>query len=136
MLENFGYWPQPKGGTNRKRFRFGDYAAFVRSDFDPIDDEDDEIEYLFVMAVFKLPERQLCLAVASEMSAEVKALWERHPELNPGREQAFLGVFSGEGHSNLGSSSDWTDLDKFTTSALDLAREQLNVRAEATEQPV
>ena len=31
------------------------------SDFDPIDDDDDEIEYVYVMAVFKLPERELCL---------------------------------------------------------------------------
>ena len=89
MVENFEYWPQTKGGTNRKRFRFGNYVAIVRSDFDPIEDEDDEIEYLFVMAVFKLPELQLCLAVASEMSAEVRGLYERHPELAPEYERVF-----------------------------------------------
>ena len=136
MVEKFGYWPQPKGGTNRKRFRFGEYVAAIRSDFDPIEDEDYGIEYLYVMPVFKLPEQQLCLCVASEMSIEVRGLWNRYPELDPGREQAFLGVFSGEGHSNLGSSSDWTDLDKFTAKALDMAREQLNVREQAIEDPV
>ncbi len=136
MAQNFGYWPQPKGGTLRKQFRFGDYVAVVLSDFLPVEDDDDEIEYLYVMGVFKLPEKQICLAVASEMSAEVRALWERHPELNPGGAQAFLGVFPGDGHTNLGSSSDWTDLDKFTTKALDVAREQLNVREQAIEDSV
>lgn len=135
MVENFEYWPQTNGGTNRKRFRFGEYVAIVRSDFDPIDDED-EIEYLFVMAVFKLPELQLCLAVASEMSAGVRGLHERHPELAPEGNEAFLGVFSSGAHSNLGTSSDWADLDKFVTKALDVARGRLNVRAEVTEEPM
>ena len=136
MVENFWYWPQTKGGRIRKRFRFGEYLAMVLNDFDPIENEDDEIEYTYVMAVYKLPEDQICLFVTSEMNAEVRALRERHPELNPGGDQAFLGVFSKEGHSNLGTSSDWTDLDKFVTKALDVARVRLNVRAEVIEEPV
>ena len=136
MVENYWYWPQTKGGRIRKRFRFGEYVAMVLSDFNPIENEDDEIEYIYVMAVYKLPEDQIRLFVTSEMSAEARALWERRPELNPGGNLAFLGFFSKEGHSNLGTSSDWTDLDKFVTKALEVARKELDVRAEATEDPV
>ena len=136
MVQNFGYWPQTKGGRIRKRYRFGEYVAIVRSDFDPIDVEDDEIEYFFVMAVFKLPDLQLCLAVASEMSANARAIWARLPELSPGESEAFLGVFSNGAHSNYGTSSDWTNLDKFVTKALDMARDRLNVSAEVSEEPM
>lgn len=123
MQESFGYWPGVKGGEPRKRFRFGSYAAVVLSDFEPSDD--DEIKYLYVMAVFELPEGKLCLCVASEQSQELLALWERHPEFNPGGNAHVLGLFDGGGHSNLGTSSDWADLEKFTAKALDVARSHL-----------
>lgn len=124
MSGNLGYWPEviDQGGKLRKQFRFGEYVAYVHSDFDPFDDDDDDaIEYLYVMAVFKLPEEELCLCVASEMTAEVRGLRERHPELFPKGNHPFLGVFSGEIHYNLGASSDWADLEKFTFKALDVA---------------
>ena len=66
MVENFGYWPQTKGGRIRKRFRFREYLAIVVSDFDPTENEDDEIEYIYVMAVYKMPEDQIRLFVTSD----------------------------------------------------------------------
>ena len=136
MLENFGYSPYTRGGRIRKQFRFGEYLAIIVSDFDPIENEEDEIEYIFVMAVYKMPKDQIRLFVTSEMSAGARNIWAKSPELSPGEDVAFLGLFLGVGHSNLGMSSDWTDLDKFTTKALDVASEQLNVREQAIEDPV
>jgi hypothetical protein len=45
----------------------------------------------------------------------------------------FLGVFDEEGHKNLGSSDDWTELDKFTARALSITAEWLKV-SEAPEE--
>ena len=134
MEETWEYWPDVKGGKLRKQFRFSSYGAIALGDFEPFDDE---IQYLYIIAVFELPEKKLCPCVASELSQELLDLWKRHPEFDPGGNAHILGLFTPQGGpSDLGVSSDWADIEKFTTKALDVARSQLKVRAPATEEPL
>ena len=111
MVDTSGYWPDVRGGTERKRIQFGDYEAVVLSDLESID----EPTYLYVMLVFKMPEGKLRLCVAAEELVMME----------PGSGEYVLGLFPGGGHVNYGYSNDWADIEKFTRVALDLAKQEV-----------
>ena len=97
------YWPQVEGGKVRSETRFGRYVAVVKSDLQSLG----EVEYLYVMAVFKMPQKKLCLCVASEVNT-----FAREMALKDLPDDPILGVFPGDAHRNLGASSDWGDIDR------------------------
>jgi hypothetical protein len=66
------------------------------------------IEYTYLLGVFDTKTEQPVYFVASEISSTAKAF---------GGGSHFLGVFDGEGHSNLGSSDDWADSESFFAKA-------------------
>jgi hypothetical protein len=123
------YWPAVKGGKPWRRFRFGDYQALVLTELESVG----FIEYLHVMAVFKVPENKLCLCVAAERN-------RMHERKLPGEGTSdsagshFLGLFLGKVHMNFGSSNDWANIDRFSARALELACDHLKVDAEAVEE--
>jgi hypothetical protein len=69
------------------------------------------IEYTYLLGVFDTKTEQPVYFVASEVSSTAKAF---------GGGSHFLGVFDGEGHSNLGSSDDWADSESFFAKAIAL----------------
>lgn len=130
MPESRGYWPAVKGGTPRRRFRFGEYEALVLTDLQSTS----PIKYLYVLTVFKMPEKTLRLCVASETNLLYgrKILGDQPFETGGSH---YLGLFPGQGHVNLGPSNDWADLEKFTAKAISVARERLAVADPAVEDP-
>ena len=92
----------------------------------------EEIEYLYLMPVFRVADQELCLCVASEKNRLHGKSFAGDGTMDVG-ESHFLGVFPGDGHLNLGSSNDWADLDRFTAKALEVARQHLGVEEPAVE---
>ena len=93
------------------RYRGGSYEAALFGEIVSAG----RMQYLYVLEVAKsdFP----CLSVASEISA-----------LDPaGKGPYFLGVFSGKGHDNYGTSDDWGDIDLFEARALEIVRQYLEV---------
>ncbi len=122
-----GYWPRIRGGAAVARFKFGSYEAVLAKDMESLG----AVKYLYVLLVFKIPERTLRICVSSEKrigGVLFPSLGTQEPSGSH-----VLGLFPGTGHINLGSSDDWADLDKFTVRALALAREHLQVRDEVVE---
>ena len=62
------------------------------------------IEYLYVMAVYRVEENTPCTFITCEKNAMASAL---------GGGSHFLCAFANESHLNFGSSDEWTDLNKF-----------------------
>jgi formylglycine-generating enzyme required for sulfatase activity len=122
------YWPPVQGGTPVKRFRFGEFEAVVVSGVQSLGG----IQYLYVMSVYRLPEGELYLCVASEENAldEPQGRGRRAGSMAGSH---FLGLFTGGRHLNLGLSDDWADLEKFTAKALDVARRHIGVLAKVKE---
>ncbi|MDI6809048.1 MAG: hypothetical protein QME66_08730 [Candidatus Eisenbacteria bacterium] len=90
-------------------------------------------QYLYVMQVFKLPECKLCLCV----TAETNRMYGRTVPVDRASGSGgshFPGLFPGQGHTNLGSSNDWADIEIFAAKAVELARCHLKVDAEAVEE--
>jgi hypothetical protein len=93
------------------------------------------IQYLFVLAVVKDGETVPRYFVTSEINTlqgEMLAIAAKHDSklrerLMKGQSSApFLGVFEQDGsHSNLGSSEDWQDIDKFVAKALELVSKKI-----------
>lgn len=73
------------------------------------------VQYAFITAVFDDATKLPVYFVASEVNTMAEAL---------GGGSHFLGVFDGEGHSNLGASDDWADPKKFFPKALEIVRER------------
>ena len=123
------YWPAVKCGKPWKRFRFGDYRALLLTDLEPLG----SIQCLYVLQVFKVPERKLCLCVAAETN-------RMHGMRRPGDGKSgsggshFLGLFPGQGHMNFGSSNDWANIEIFAAKAVELARSHLKVDGRAVEE--
>ena len=116
------YWPLIEGGRVVQQFEFADYRAVLLTE--PI--SRGRFDYLYVLLVFKLSTSKLCLCVASERLNDYgrKAL----PDIPlPLGESYTLGVYPGKGHRNLGSSNDWSDIEKFTTRAFKIVRSELRV---------
>ncbi|MEM7697289.1 MAG: hypothetical protein AAF236_02660 [Verrucomicrobiota bacterium] len=72
------------------------------------------IQYLWIAAAFRPDEDQPSFFVASECNALAQSI---------GGGSHFLGVFSGEGHANLGASDRWAELEHFVPKALELVGE-------------
>jgi hypothetical protein len=82
------------------------------------------IQYTHVMLVYRLnpdePDQPtIIMAVASEIN--------RMAHLGGGSH--FLGVFPGNGHTNLGASDEWADLQTFIQKALEVTAGYLNLNA-------
>jgi hypothetical protein len=118
--ETHQHWPAIQGGRPGRRFCFGDYSAIVLTDVE----FQGTIEYLYVMPVFKMPENRFCLCVTSETNRLYGQGEQR---------SHFLGLFDGQRHRNYGASDDWSDIEKFTVRALELARDYLKVPDVAVE---
>ena len=76
------------------------------------------VQYLYILVVYA-QDGEPCLFVASEVNAEREAF---------GGGSHFLGVFTGEGHLNLGDSDEWANREQFVEKALAIAREHLAAR--------
>ena len=70
------------------------------------------IQYQYMVVVYD-NDNEPCLFVASEVNSMAKAF---------GGGSHFLGVFPGDGHSNMGDSNDWADQDKFFARASEIVR--------------
>jgi hypothetical protein len=73
------------------------------------------VQYLYVLVVYER-DGEPCLFVAAEVNQDREAF---------GGGSHFLGVFSGDGHVNLGDSDEWADREQFVQRALEIARERL-----------
>ncbi len=116
------YLPNINDARRIATYTLGPYIAVVLDNCK----SDSPIEYKYVTFVY-LPDpqnyithNQIVLAVAAE-----KAALPPHPET--GEQAYFLGVFPGDGHLNLGHSTDWGNLELFTKRALEIIRENLNI---------
>ncbi|MBL8819586.1 MAG: hypothetical protein JNL58_26410 [Planctomyces sp.] len=76
------------------------------------------VEYTFLIAVFDNTSEQPVYFVASEVNSTAQTR---------GGGSHYLGVFDGNGHSNLGSSDDWGDPKKFFPEAIRIAAEAFGV---------
>lgn len=102
------YAPVIKSARPHARFQLGAYEAVLLGDIEP----SGVIEYLHILVVFD-ENRVPCFFVAAEVNSMAATF---------GGGSHFLGVFDGEGHSNLGDSNDWADPEKFAAEGLRLAR--------------
>lgn len=116
------YLPNINDAQRIATYTIGPYIAIMLDQCK----SDGLIEYKYVMFVY-LPDpqntishNQIVMAVAAEKSS---ALLSKDPE-NP---SYFLGIFPGDGHLNLGHSTDWGNLELFTKRALEIIRENLNI---------
>ena len=103
------YFPMIARANPVKRYSSGEYRAVL---LDRVRSAQ-TIQYNFLLIVHRGDDETPCLAVASEYS-----------DFSPASEP-FLGVFPGDGHLNMGTSSDWADLGKFEARALEIARDRL-----------
>jgi hypothetical protein len=108
------YLPTITNGKPARSYLLGPYTAILFTDCE----SKGFIDYLFILYIFREGDRRPFFAVASEMNRVTARMGLR------GR---FLGVFPGQGHHNLGLSQDWTDIDKFTRKALQVAAHYLEV---------
>jgi hypothetical protein len=79
------------------------------------------VKYLHTLSVFKHGRSRPSQVVAAEYTGKSRA----------GR-PIFLGVFVGDSHHNLGSSDEWADLERFTTRAVEIARETFEFAGEGS----
>lgn len=123
----------------RKTYRLGGHSAALLTGAESLG----PIRYLFVLAVIKDGETAPCYIVTSEINTlqgEMLALAAKDdPELRErlakGNASApFIGAFERDGfHSNLGSSDDWQDLNKFAAKALELASKKIGFSGKPVE---
>ena len=73
------------------------------------------VQYLYLLVVYE-SDGQPCLFDASELNADREAF---------GGGSHFLGVFTGDGHLNMGDSDEWANQERFVERALAIARERL-----------
>ncbi len=108
------YTPRIRNGRKVKRIDLstGRHSAILLDNIESLG----MVEYLFVLVVFENKIKEPCLYVTSEVN-------ER--SLVSGNGSHFLGIFKKDGHSNLGASDDWADINKFERAALQLATEYL-----------
>jgi hypothetical protein len=112
------YLPMLTDARVVNRYKMGPYLAVVLTDCK----SGGMIAYRHVVMVYTFePEPggesrpRPILAVAAEES-----------EILEDHNACFLGIFPGDGHLNLGHSTDWADLDKFTTKALEIIASHLH----------
>ena len=113
------YLPMITNAHPVSRYLIGPYLAVVLTDCE----SDGMIEYQHAVIVYHIESdagqdepTPPVMAVAAERSA---ALQDEH--------SYFLGVFPGNGHLNMGSSTDWDDLTIFTNRALEIVGDHLNI---------
>lgn len=116
------YLPNISDARRIATYTLGPYIAVMLDNCK----SDGQIEYKYVMFVY-LPDpqnavshNQIVMAVAAEKSPALITL-------DPDNPAYFLGVFPGDGHLNLGHSTDWGNLELFTKRSLEVIRENLNI---------
>ena len=88
MQEEGGHWPAVKNvGTPTRSFRFGDYVATVCTEVVAAG----EIEYLYLMPVFRVSDQKLSLCVASEKNRMYGKSFSGDGTMDMGKSH-FLGV--------------------------------------------
>ena len=113
------YMPTILDARHVSSYLLGPYIAMLFTDCQ----SGGRVQYAHILFVYTYdPQRpstqpQRLLAVAAEVNNTRR----------PGSPSHFLGLFPGNGHVNLGASSDWANLDIFARTALEVAAEQLNV---------
>lgn len=125
-----------------KSFRMGNYSAALLKKVESVG----PINYLHVLAVIKNGEDTPCFYVTSEINTMqrefLKVASKTDPELAAHLDEIdydspFLCTFTQSGmHSNIEQSSEWSDIDKFTTKALDIARNHLKIKEPPMEVPI
>ena len=114
-----GYRPQMVRAEPIRHYHAGPYEAVLFGEIEAAG----RVQYIFVLEVAKAD--YPCLYVASEINSLG----------SPGKGPYFLGVFSGEGHGNLGLSDDWGDIDLFEAKGLELVRQYLGADLEKDAAP-
>lgn len=117
------YFPTLKKARLVKLYRLGDYLCFLLTDCESLG----AIQYEHVLYVNPQGEKRPCFAVASERNSMKAQL---------GGGSHFLGVFPGSGHSNMGASDEWANLDLFTSRALEVVAQHFSIEDEPIELPV
>lgn len=77
------------------------------------------MQYQFLFVVSEKDKQEPVLIVSSEKNSMQKRL---------GGASHFLGLFDEHGHTNLGHSDDWGNLEMFFTKALELVEKHLGIR--------
>lgn len=113
------YLPMLTDARVVNRYKIGPYLAVVLTDCK----SDGVITYQHVVMVYIFETEpggesrpRPVMAVAAERS-----------EILDDHDSYFLGVFPGDGHLNMGHSSDWANLGKFTTRALEVIAGHLDL---------
>lgn len=126
------YLPVVVNARLEKRFRVGPYVATLVTDCQM--PAQTMIQYRHILLVSQAgdPMFQPFFAVASEISRMIA-------ELIPDKRNAdelFLGIFPGSGHMNMGMSTDWADIEKFTAKALAIVQDHFGVTEAPQELPL
>lgn len=116
------YLPQIKDGRTVSRYALGAYIVVIITECESFG----MIKYVHVAFVY-LPDP---LHEANKPEVVMAVAAERSTALEKDADVCFLGVFPGDGHMNMGASSDWSDLTKFTKRALEVIAERLQVKQE------
>ena len=119
-LSTFGYAPHIKAAKLKRAYQIGSYLAFLYGDIKSIG----PVQYLYILAVVKSGEKEPCFLVSSEV-AELH-LFGSH----------YLCYFNGTGHSNMGLSNDWADLELSTAKAFSIAIERFQISGSVQELPL
>lgn len=112
------YMPHIRSAVARRRYRLGSYTAVLLDQIESVG----AVEYLYIVAVRRDGDDLPCLFVTSETSEMPEGL---------GGRPHFLGMFDASGHSNLGASDEWADMEHFASRALSIVIARLNI----TEEP-
>ena len=108
------YRPLIKSANPLLRYRMDPYTFVLLGEIESLG----VIEYLYILFAIKDEEDAPDLFVASEVNARAKSL---------GGGSHFLGVFDQNGHTNMGSSDQWANLDIFAARALEIDTARLGL---------
>jgi hypothetical protein len=121
------YAPIIRSAHTARRYRAGGYEAALLTDIEA----EGSIEYEYIVAVFEPGVRDPFLLVTSERNdpeeatAVLRELGMETQDFDGDDGSHFLCVFDESGHSNLGPSDDWADIDRFEEAALRIVAERL-----------
>ncbi len=104
-----------------KQFAMGAYRAILVRDCESVG----PIYYEYALYVRKQDEASPLLCMVSEIA-----------EIQPETGERFLCMFHRGTHYNMGSSSDWWDIEKFTAAAITRASWHLGITEQAVELPL
>ena len=112
------YLPMITNARVVSRYKLGPYLAVILTDCK----SDGLIAYQYVVMVYFFdPE-----AGRDTRPRPVMAVAAEKNQMLEDQNACFMGVVPGDGHLNLGHSSDWVDLRKFTAKALEIIASHLH----------